>query len=66
MWINISLIRYRNFVHKLTTHRGLRSQWQFIGKIERKKLAFVDKKIHQKRSWMETLASRKVFCDAFL
>ena len=31
-----------------------------------KETSFLRQKIDQKRSWMETLTSRKVFCDVFL
>ena len=46
----MSLIRYHNFVHKLT--KAARSRCQFIEKIEQKTLAFVTKKsIKKEAEW---------------
>ena len=65
MWINISLIRYHNFVHKLTTHRGRPLAMSVYQKNEAKETSFRGQKIDQKRSWMATSTSQNVFCKVF-
>ena len=65
-WINFSLFIYHNFVHsKLTEAARLRCE--LIEKIERKKLAFLDKKSIKKEAewklWPLKKFSAMYFCE---
>ena len=54
-----------NFVHKLTTHRGRPLAMSVYQKNEAKETSFRGQKVDQKRSWMATSTSQKVFCEVF-
>ena len=62
MWINISLIRYHNFVHKLTTHRGRPLAMSVYQKNEAKEISFRRQKIDQ----LKKLNGNLYFSKSFL
>ena len=62
MWINISLVRYHNLVHKLTTHRGRPLAMSVYQKNEAKETSFRRQKIDQ----LKKLNGNLYFSKSFL
>jgi len=72
IWTEKCGLTFHFFLYRLSylraqqTHRGRPLAMLAYRKNRAKETSFLRQKIDQKRSWMETLTSRKIFCDVFL